>query len=270
MSNDLVLNERGANWHRVVLNAGASQNKLSPEVVDALRDALHACEADPAARALIIEGSAGYFSSGMDLEAAASGLVVKGSGGERFAALLRHMTQASVMVVSVVDGKASGGGVGLAAASDYVLATPRSIFSLPEILWGLVPCLIAPFLIRRVGFQACLRMTLSTMPVNAEAALACGLVDSLQADALPKLLQRLRMVAPQGIGRAKRYLGQLAALDDNVLEFAQTELERILSSADVALRLNDFAQNRRFPWESAAPADTAEHAYGTRQPEVRR
>lgn len=253
MNTDCVLNERGPNWHRVVLNASATQNKLSPQVVDLLLAALTACEADSAARALLIEGSGGHFSSGMDLVAAAGGHAVKGSGGERFLTLLSRITNSSVVVVSIVDGKASGGGVGLAAASDYVFATPRSQFSLPEILWGLVPCLIAPFVMRRIGFQACQRMTLSTLPIGADAALACGLVDAIGEQALPALLQRLGMVAPEGIGRAKRYLGKLALINDAVLELAQDELEQILAAPDVATRLKQFALNRRYPWESLAP-----------------
>lgn len=252
MVNEYVLNERGPSWHRVVLNASASQNKLSPEMVDQLFAALQACEADPAARALLIEGSGGHFSSGMDLVAASAGPGVKGAGGERFLHLLRRMTESTVVVVSVVDGKASGGGVGLAAASDFVFATPRSQFSLPEILWGLVPCLIAPFVIRRIGLQACQRMTLSTLPIGADAALACGLVDAVDDKALPQLLQRLRMVAPEGIGRAKRYLGRLALIDDAMLAFAQDELEQILAAPDVARRLHEFALSRRYPWESMA------------------
>lgn len=250
MNNDCVLNERGPSWHRVVLNAGATQNKLSPEMVDHLLAALEACEADPTARALLIEGSGGHFSSGMDLAAAATERAVKGSGGERFMQLLRRMTDSSVVVVSVVDGKASGGGVGLAAASDYVFATPRSQFSLPEILWGLVPCLIAPFLIRRIGFQACQRMTLSTLPIGADAALACGLVDAVGDQALAQLLQRLRMVAPEGIGRAKRYFSKLALINDAMLDLAQHELEQILAAPDVSARLQEFALSRRYPWES--------------------
>ncbi|VWD01580.1 enoyl-CoA hydratase-related protein [Burkholderia lata] len=263
MQNHEVVIEHGPGWHRVVLNAPASQNKLSPRIVDALHDALRACEADPAAHVLIVEGSGGHFSSGMDLEAAATGHAVKGSGGQRFLELLRHMTEADVVVVSIVDGKASGGGVGLAAASDYVIATQRSVFSLPEILWGLVPCLIAPFLIRRIGFQACRRMTLTTLPIDAEAAHACGLVDTLADDALPRLLQRLRMVAPEGIGRAKRYLGRLDAIDDATLDCALDELEAILASPDVVQRLTEFARSRRYPWEFATargPADERSRA----------
>lgn len=250
MDTDYVLIERGPHWHKVVLTAGSTHNKLSPEMVDQLMAALQACEADPAARALLIEGSDGHFSSGMDLVAAAGGQAVKGSGGERFLQLLRRMTESSVVVISIVDGKASGGGVGLAAASDYVFATQRSQFSLPEILWGLVPCLIAPFVIRRIGFQACQRMTLSTLPIGADAALACGLVDAIGEQALAQLLQRLRMVAPEGIGRAKRYLGKLSLVNDAMLELAQDELEQILAAHDVVARLQQFALSRRYPWES--------------------
>jgi len=250
--------ERGQGWHRATLTASANQNKLTPATVEALWAALLACEADPAARALVIEGSGGYFSNGMDLVAAAddasAGDGSGGPGGRRFMELLQRMTTASVVVISVVDGKASGGGVGLAAASDYVFATPRSQFSLPEILWGLLPCVVAPFLIRRVGVQVCQRLTLSSLPIDAAAAQAVGLVDAIDERALPQLLQRMRMVAPEAIGKAKRYLSGLWIINEQMRNVALQELDSLLAAPEVRQRLTDFAQFQRYPWEAQAAA----------------
>ncbi len=250
--------ERGQGWHRATLNAGDNQNKLTPEIVEGLWAALLACEADGAARAFLIEGSGGYFSNGMDLVAAAegggAGDGTGGPGGRRFMDLLQRLTTSSVVVISIVDGKASGGGVGLAAASDFVFATPRSQFSLPEILWGLLPCVVAPFLIRRVGVQVCQRLTLSSLPIDAVAAHAAGLVDSTDERALPQLLQRLRMVAPEAIGKAKRYLNGLWIINEPMRNFALQELDSLLAAPEVCQRLTDFAQHQRYPWEARGGA----------------
>ncbi|GGB95755.1 enoyl-CoA hydratase-related protein [Pseudoduganella buxea] len=250
--------ERGQGWHRATLNAGDNQNKLTPEIVEGLWAALLACEADCAARAFLIEGSGGYFSNGMDLVAAAegggAGDGTGGPGGRRFMDLLQRLTTSSVVVISIVDGKASGGGVGLAAASDFVFATPRSQFSLPEILWGLLPCVVAPFLIRRVGVQVCQRLTLSSLPIDAVAAHAAGLVDSTDERALAQLLQRLRMVAPEAIGKAKRYLNGLWIINEPMRNYALQELDSLLAAPEVRQRLTDFAQHQRYPWEAQGGA----------------
>ncbi|MDB4987502.1 MAG: enoyl-CoA hydratase [Myxococcaceae bacterium] len=244
--------EQCADFHRAVLMRPERQNSLTPEVVSGLRAALDACEQDHSARAFVLQGSGGHFSSGMDLAAAAVGSGARGAGGLAFAHLLERFTTSSVVVVSVVDGKASGGGVGLAAASDFVFASERSQFSLPEILWGLLPCVVAPFLIRRVGFQVCQRMTLSTFSMDAQQALHCGLVDGVDEAALPRLLQRLRSVAPESIGKAKRYFKRLSMIDAGVLDSAVDQLDELIASPEVGQRLRDFAEHGRYPWEAAA------------------
>ena len=66
-----VVVERGPAWHRVRLDRPDLRNVLTPELIAAIDDALTDCEQDPAARALVLEGSDGIFCDGMDLAAAA-------------------------------------------------------------------------------------------------------------------------------------------------------------------------------------------------------
>ena len=267
MSPPLVVCERNQGWHRVAIKRAKHQNSLTPEVVGSLAEALASCERDSTARAFVLEGDGGYFSSGMDMIAAAEGHGARGAGGDAFLQLLDRFTTASVVVVSVVDGKASGGGVGLAAASDFVFATPTSQFSLPELLWGLLPCVVAPFLIRRVGFRVCQRMTLSTLPMDAQQALTCGLVDAIDDDALPRLLHRLRSVAPEGIVKAKRYLRRMWIVDDLMLDAALEQLDELLAAPEVIHRMREFAEHNRYPWEKepdrAPPEVTSPRARST-------
>ncbi|NUR28322.1 MAG: enoyl-CoA hydratase, partial [Catenulispora sp.] len=102
--------------------------------------------------------------------------------GGAFFDLLTRFTQAPVIVAAAVDGRVAGGGVGLVAACDFVVATEASTFGLPEALWGLLPCCVLPFLIRRVGFQRAHAMALTTRPVAGAEAAAWGLVDETGPD----------------------------------------------------------------------------------------
>jgi len=248
MNTSSIKHEQLNGWHRVTFNRPEQQNTLTPDIVVSLANALTVCENDSSARAFVIEGSGEYFSNGMDLVSAAEGGGVRG-GGEEFLQLLKRFIVSPVVIVSMVDGKARGGGVGIVAASDFVYATPRSQFSLPEILWGLLPCTIAPFLIRRVGYRVCQQMTLSTLPVNSKLALDYGLVDSIEDHALSQLLQRLQMVAPEAIGKAKQYLSKLWIMDDAMLNGTLDELDILLKSTEVSQRLNEFKQSNTYPWE---------------------
>lgn len=244
--------ERDVAWHRVTLMRPEEKNSLTPDLVEGLAQALTDCETDPSARAMVIEGCDGYFSNGMDLAAAAERSAVRGAGGEAFVSLLDRFTTADVVVISLVDGQASGGGLGLVAASDFVFATPRSRFSLPEALWGLVPCLVAPYLIRRAGFRLCQRLALSTLAIDAEDAARSGLVDAVEelpSKSLRILLSRLRRVQPNSSGEAKRYLRSVWMLDDAMIDTAMDKLEQLLGSPEMVQRLRGFADDQRLPWQ---------------------
>lgn len=244
-----VVTQRLPGHHRVVLNRPDRKNSLTPDVIDRMLEALLSCEQDGEAKALVLEGSGGCFSTGMDLAEAGAAEAVRERGGENFVRLMTHLAASSVVVIAKVEGQARGGGLGLMAACDFVFADERSEFSLPELLWGLVPCTIAPFLIRRIGHRACRSLTLSTLPISAREALACGLVDSLEPEAASRLLRRLNAIPRAAIGRAKTYLHGLSAVDDATLDRAVDELDRLLSAPDVVGRLRDYALTGRFPWE---------------------
>jgi polyketide biosynthesis enoyl-CoA hydratase PksH len=146
----------------------------------------------------------------------------------------------------------AGGGVGLVAAADLVLATERSTFALPEALWGLLPCCVLPFLIRRTGFQRAYAMTLTTRPVGAAEAAGYGLVDDLGADlrALSRRLAlRVSKVDRSTVADLKQYAHRLCPLPDGTRELAIGELSRLMGRPVVQDRLSAFAASGRYPWE---------------------
>jgi polyketide biosynthesis enoyl-CoA hydratase PksH len=167
--------------------------------------------------------------------------------------LLKRLVTLPRVIISVVDGRASAGGVGIVAASDFVFATERSQFSLPEALWGLLPCCVLPFLMRRVGFQKAYMMTLSTQPVTAEQARQFHLADEVSDQ--PELLVRkvafrLSRLDPSTLRSLKSYFGKLWVLSEETERTALSELTRLMSSPVVQRNIANFVANRRFPWEA--------------------
>lgn len=233
----------------VTLDRPSRQNALSDAMIAELHDALDAAERS--SRLFVIRGSDGVFCGGMDLEDAA-GDGSKHRGAEFFR-LLRRFTTTSCIVVSLVDGRADGGGVGLAAASDFVFASERSRFGLPEALWGLLPCALLPFLLRRVGFQAAYAMTLSTLPMTARKAEQIGLVDEVADDPaspLQRLASRVTKLEGSTIAAAKGYFVRLAPITAETETAALDELDGLFDSAFVQQAIAGFTGPRRsFPWE---------------------
>jgi polyketide biosynthesis enoyl-CoA hydratase PksH len=120
-----------------------------------------------------------------------------------------RMVNAPFITISVVRGRANAGGIGFVAASDIVLADQSARFSLSELLFGLYPSCVLPFLVRRTGVQHAHYMTLMTQPFTAQQVQSYGLVDALDDDAgtlLNRHLVRLRRLARPAIGDYKRYM----------------------------------------------------------------
>jgi polyketide biosynthesis enoyl-CoA hydratase PksH len=238
----------------ITIDRPAQQNAINGAMLTELHAALDEAERLPSARLVVIQGGPGVFCTGMDFaDASGSPQSVAARGGEEFLSLLKRLTTIPRVVVSVVDGRATGGGVGIAAASDFVYATPRSTFSLPEALWGLLPCCVLPFLIRRAGFQPAYAMSLSTMPVTAEQAHQSHLADQLAEK--PELLvrrlrQRVSKLDDATIAAMKRYLRQLWFLSEEMERAAVGEFTRLMSSPVVRDRISAFATSQVFPWDS--------------------
>ena len=230
-------------------------NSINGVMLAELHRALDQAEDSRDCRIVVLEGTAGAFCTGMDFADAIrsdGGSDVTARGGEAFLGLLRRFTAIPRAVVALVDGRVIAGGVGIAAASDFVYASPRSTFSLPEALWGLLPCCVLPFLIRRVGFQPAYAMTLSTLPVNAEKAHMLHLVDELteDADALVRRLRaRLTKLDASTIADLKRYLRRMWFLSEDMESLAVAEFTRLMASPVVRARISSFASAQVLPWE---------------------
>jgi polyketide biosynthesis enoyl-CoA hydratase PksH len=199
---------------QLTLNRPAQQNSLSASLQAALHAALDAAEHDESCRLVLIAGTPGCFCSGMDLGEA---LGQDPQERDRGDTLYKRLTTSPALTVSMVDGEALAGGVGLAAACDLVVATERARFSLPEALLGLVAVNVIPYLIRRVGFQKAYDMALTTRTVNATEAHQFRLVDILtatpEATALA-IAARLQHIPRATVGETKRYFRQMWLIDE--------------------------------------------------------
>ncbi|MEU8242641.1 enoyl-CoA hydratase-related protein [Actinoplanes missouriensis] len=245
-----VLVQRDGPATRLVIDRPERDNSLTAADVRELADRLETAAADPATRVVVLAGAGGTLCTGMDLAEVAGG--ADAGGGSGFFDLLRRITEIDVTVVAALDGRAVGGGVGLAAACDLVVATERSAFSLPEALWGLLPCNILPFLIRRTGFQRAYAMTLSTATMTAAEARTAGLVDELdtaQGRHLRRLVGRLAKVDRATVGEAKAYCATLSPIGADTREHASATFARLLRTPAVHTRIDNYVRHQRMPWE---------------------
>src|SRR5262249_37795617 len=111
--------------------------------------------------------------------------------------------------IALVDGAALGGGLGLAAACDVLLATERASFGLPEALFGLVPATIFPLLLERLPAQRARLLALDPLSRSAGAAITAVLADQIvpvseRDRALARWIRALGRGAPGAVAMIKR------------------------------------------------------------------
>lgn len=208
-----------------------------PETLDA--DALvtlaERLERSPAPRRLVGEAC---FCRGLRLE----GDHEADLSVEAFVRVVRALRTGPV-VVAYVDGDARGAGVGLAAACDLVVASPRASFGLSELWFGLWPAAIHPLLAERMRPTAVRWLALTGKTIDATEAQALGLVDRLgdEADAV-RGLEEARRAEPEAVVRYKTMTAPLEAVAAGASATAQR-----LGHPEVRRRLRAFAEGYA-PW----------------------
>jgi isohexenylglutaconyl-CoA hydratase len=229
----------------------ARRNALSGEMVAEIDAALG--HAPPDLAALVVEGEGGVFCAGADLKALAGGdheLEALNAEGGRFFARFAALP---FVTIAFVDGAAVGGGMGLAAAADIVVASPRARFALTETSLGLPPAQIAPYLVERLGERVARRLALTGARLDAERAAEAGLADEVgEWPAVEALLAEIERCAPGANAETKRLLRlcQTVSREDYIAEAARS-FARAARGPEGREGLAAFAQKRSPRWGDA-------------------
>jgi methylglutaconyl-CoA hydratase len=196
-------------------------NALNDEVVQRLGDALDAAAADAAVRVVVLTGAGKVFSAGADLRWMKSmrdaGAAANADDARRTQALFARIATLPRPVVARVNGPARGGGVGLLAAADVVVMAAEAHFAFTEVRLGIVPAMIAPFVVARLGPARARRLFLTAETFGAAEALAWGLADRVApaADldaAVGAVTADLAKGGPQALAHAKRLVEDVVTL----------------------------------------------------------
>ena len=190
-----------------------ANNTINDRLIEECHHVLSIC--DQSATVVVLEGLPEVFCMGADFQEMREHHARGGAAQspEPLYDLWLRLATGPYITVSHVRGKVNAGGVGFVAASDIVVADETAQFSLSELLFGLMPACVMPFLVRRTGFQKAYYMALLTKPVTAQQAQEWGLVDAADANSATALrmhLLRLRNLSKAGIMRYKRYMNELS------------------------------------------------------------
>jgi polyketide biosynthesis enoyl-CoA hydratase PksH len=232
-----------------------ANNTINSRLVAECHDVLSICETS--ATVVVLSGSPQVFCFGADFSEIA---VTSKANGEQdvdpgtLYDLWLRLTTGPYVTVSHVRGKANAGGVGFVAASDVVLADESAQFSLSELLFGLYPACVLPFLIRRIGRQKAHYLTLMAQPISAKQAFEWGLVDAVEPTSealLRRHLQRLRRLSKPAIQRYKTYINRISGPLQDLKPAAIAGNREVFSDPANLQAIIRYVERGLFPWEQA-------------------
>lgn len=213
-----------------------------------------------------VGASADVFSLGMDLETfvrtqrgrGASELRLEHDARVAVTAIGRALVaihQCARPTLGIARGRAVGGGVGLLAACDYVVASDDATFGLPEMLWGFVPAAIWPMITARIGAARARSWAMSAFARDAIEARAVGLVDELAPAqglraVVGQAVRQLSRVDRGAVGLLRRWSVEAPSLpiEEAVARGAELSAAQ-LSDPRVVRRLSAYFLDGVLPWE---------------------
>lgn len=238
----------------IQIHRPAANNSINDRLIEEFATALDRC--GPQVKVVVVEGGPEVFCFGADFKGLQQSFQATGGAPvmdpEPMYELWRRLASGPFVTIAHVRGQANAGGMGFVAACDMVICDEKASFSLSELLFGLLPACVLPFLIRRVGYARANYMTLTTEPITAKSALEWGLVDDCAADSgnlLRKKLLRLRRLSKSAIQRYKRYAN---TLDDTLAAAKPKALAanvEVFSDRDNLQKIARYVSTGQFPWE---------------------
>lgn len=209
---ELLIENHGA--VRVLrMNRPEKRNALNNALTQALVDGLAEAERDDSVNCIVLTGNGAAFCAGADIGEFKDLTPEQMHRVERRADLTMQLhlsfSRMSKPVIAAINGFAMGGGAGLAIACDLALAAQSARIGYPEVKHGIVAAIVLPNLTRQVGRKAAFELVATGDAVNADRALALGLVNSVHPDeslmdATLTLAQRLAGVSRPAMATTKQ------------------------------------------------------------------
>lgn len=214
----ILTEQRGSVLH-LTLNRPAVRNAFDEDAIAQLSAAAGAVAEDHDMRAVVLAGAGPVFCAGADLGWMAKAIAYTQRenlrDAEDLARMLERFDTLRVPVIGRIQGAALGGGVGLAAVCDIVVAAEDAVFGLTEVKLGILPAVIAPYVLRKIGVSAARDLFLTGARFSAQRAREIGLVhDVVPADELDAAVERrlaeIRSAGPAAIAVAKALIREVA------------------------------------------------------------
>ena len=211
--------ERDGAVAHVILNRPQVKNAFDDVLIREMTEVLEAIAHDDAVRVMVLTGAGDAFSAGADLnwmkKVATYGFEENVEDALIFARMMESLYRLPKPTIARINGVCLGGGVGLVSACDVAVAVPEAKFALREILLGIAPSAISPYVLRKIGENHAHDYFLTGRTFDAARAREIGLVnevverDLLDAE-IDVWVQRFLHAGPKAIAATKALINRVA------------------------------------------------------------
>jgi methylglutaconyl-CoA hydratase len=253
--------QREGGVEHLTLNRPEVRNAFNEDVIAELTAWAHAAARDSGLRVVVLRGAGKVFSAGADANWMAKMVGYSREENLRDARKMAEMFLAldtvPAAVVGRIHGAALGGGAGLAAICDIVVADVEAVFGFTETKLGILPAVISPYVLPKIGPSAARELFLTGMRFSAARAKEIGLVHRVvAADDLDRSIQgyvdELLSASPTGIAAAKTLIPQVwgrSAADAMSLTAEAIASQRVSQEGQEGLKA--FLEKRKPGWTGA-------------------
>lgn len=258
MPYEFLLSERDGPIERVTLNRAEVRNAFNETLIAELTDWAGRVAGDPEVRVVVLRGAGPVFCAGADLGWMSK--VVAYSHDENVrdataaAAMYAALDALPVPLIARIHGAALGGGAGLAAVSDIAVADAHTVFGFTEVKLGIVPAMISPFVLRRIGEGPARELFLTGLRFPASRAREIGLVHAVVPAAdldatVERYVGEILSAAPEAVTTTKGLIRRVAGRDPaDVRGLTAETLALRRSSTEGQQGMRAFLEKRRPSW----------------------
>lgn len=242
---------------RLTLNRPDRHNAFDEAMIVELTQSFTHLGQTDAVRVIVLNGAGESFCAGGDLNwmqrAAQKSEAENEADAMALAHMLRTLNACPKPVIGLIHGACFGGGVGLAAGCDMVVAAPDARFGLTEVRLGLIPAAISPFVIAKTGTSAARRYFLTGERFSAEEARRIGLVHEVKAGldaAAAPMIEGLLASGPEAIADAKALIRDVAGrpVDDALMALTARRIAARRASGEGREGIAAFLEKRKPGW----------------------
>ena len=222
--------ERQGSVLTLSLNNPSKKNALNSEMMGAMTAAIEGSGKYSELRVVVIQGAGSVFCSGAE---------VTSWKAEELQLLLRSLVECPLPTISYVRGICLGGGMGLAGASDFVLAEEGTKFGFPEVKIGMVPAVISPYATRKLSLGKMRELFITGEIFGTSQALSIGFLYGVEKRNENIALQTLISDIEKGGPQAQTHIKRL--LDGDIL--SRKIQERDLALADFISQIREGSES---------------------------